>query len=250
MSFSPLEIEVLLQIAMAIGSAGELGPMLRNSLSTTMRKLDCATGSVWRYREQAAAASGAELIFSIPRNLLADSDYQQLMQQLQQRLQSGSLPAFHAQLPLRLQLAGEQMIYVFELPNFGLLLLGKFGEPLPERIVQSLPPLVEKLARACQFCLQQELVQQTNQELQAAQRELQVAHDLLEQRVDERTAEMNRANEELQLEILERHRAEEALRASEEIYRTIFEHAGAGLNIISPEGVILRVNPAFCRILG
>ena len=44
--------------------------------------------------------------------------------------------------------------------------------------------------------------------------------------------------------------AESALRASEERYRAIFEHASSGLIIVSPEGKVLEVNPALVRILG
>ncbi|MDP2274376.1 MAG: PAS domain-containing protein [Archangium sp.] len=50
----------------------------------------------------------------------------------------------------------------------------------------------------------------------AAQLELETAHALLEQRVAERTAQLQRANAELQKEIAERKRAEEALLLSQE----------------------------------
>jgi two-component system, cell cycle sensor histidine kinase and response regulator CckA len=49
-----------------------------------------------------------------------------------------------------------------------------------------------------------------------AETELQAAHDLLERRVAERTAQLQSANDELQREIADRKRAEEALRLSEE----------------------------------
>jgi len=53
-------------------------------------------------------------------------------------------------------------------------------------------------------------------ERKRAEAALQAAHDELEQRVEQRTAELARANAELKLEIAERERAEEALRESAE----------------------------------
>ncbi len=53
-------------------------------------------------------------------------------------------------------------------------------------------------------------------ERKKAEEALQAAHDDLERRVEQRTAELARANEELKLEIAERERAEEALRESRE----------------------------------
>jgi PAS domain S-box-containing protein len=43
---------------------------------------------------------------------------------------------------------------------------------------------------------------------------------------------------------------EEALQASEERFRAIFENAGVGLSIVTIDGKIVRVNPALARFLG
>src|SRR5262249_18034522 len=50
------------------------------------------------------------------------------------------------------------------------------------------------------------------------------------------------------LEVLRR--SQEDLRASEERFRSIFEHAATGMATASPEGKLLQVNTAFCRFLG
>ena len=52
------------------------------------------------------------------------------------------------------------------------------------------------------------------------------AQSTLENRVIERTQALENTNEKLQLEIVERERIANVLRASEEEYRTIFENTG------------------------
>jgi len=51
-------------------------------------------------------------------------------------------------------------------------------------------------------------------------------------------------------DVTERQRAEEKLRESEERYRTLFDDAVLGIYRTTPEGKILMVNPALCKMLG
>jgi PAS domain S-box-containing protein len=64
-------------------------------------------------------------------------------------------------------------------------------------------------------------------ELKLVEQELRAARDELERRVQERTAELEEANELMALEIHERRRAEEELRATEHRYRTLAEQIPA-----------------------
>jgi PAS domain S-box-containing protein len=79
---------------------------------------------------------------------------------------------------------------------------------------------------------------------------LRVARDRLEQTVRERTAELQSTNEFLSAEVEERKRAETALRASEEWWRTIFETSNVPMGVTDLDGRHVMVNAATERVLG
>ncbi len=51
-------------------------------------------------------------------------------------------------------------------------------------------------------------------------------------------------------DISDRKRAVKALRESEERFRSIFENAVAGIEIVAPDTTFIRINSAFCKFLG
>jgi PAS domain S-box-containing protein len=83
------------------------------------------------------------------------------------------------------------------------------------------------------------------------QEPLQTGYDQLEQRVQERTAELRVINESLQREITERKQMEEALRESEDKYRQLFELESDAIFLIDNEsGRILEANTAASALYG
>ena len=82
------------------------------------------------------------------------------------------------------------------------------------------------------------------------QKELQKAHDELEIRVEERTAELSITNQQLQQEIEERKQAETALSESELRYRTLFDVSTGAIFLETLEGRILHCNTSACEMFG
>jgi PAS domain S-box-containing protein len=74
-------------------------------------------------------------------------------------------------------------------------------------------------------------------------------NSLLQQRVQERTGELESANRLLRLEITERKLAEQALRFSEERYRSLMEETEQPFLVVRGFD-FAYINPAFCRLLG
>ena len=75
---------------------------------------------------------------------------------------------------------------------------------------------------------------------------LQRAHDELEEKVRERTAELREANVRLQREVEERRHTEQQLA----IFKRFAEASGQGFGMADLQGNIIYVNPALCRLLG
>jgi PAS domain S-box-containing protein len=86
-------------------------------------------------------------------------------------------------------------------------------------------------------------------ERKRVEKALQQARDELEQRVAVRTEELQKANEELQAEIIERQRAEESLRQSEEKYQLLVNNANEGI-MVCQDSLITFANPKAAEIGG
>lgn len=85
---------------------------------------------------------------------------------------------------------------------------------------------------------------------QQAEDALLTAHDELDRRVREGTTDLIHTNQELQGQVRERLRAEEALRESQEQFTSAFQDAAIGMALVGTDGHWLQVNRALCGIVG
>lgn len=84
-------------------------------------------------------------------------------------------------------------------------------------------------------------------ERKQAERELQKAHDELEQQVQDRTRKLAETVGMLEGEIIEHKQAENALRISEERFRTVVEQSTSAIEIYEPNGRLMIVNDAWVQ---
>jgi PAS domain S-box-containing protein len=94
-----------------------------------------------------------------------------------------------------------------------------------------------------------ELERQINK-LKEAEEGLKKNQEELERRVENRTQELKRANEELQREIFERRKTEALLRASEEKYRLLFDNSFDIIYSIDRQLRVVSMSPSVERALG
>ena len=87
-------------------------------------------------------------------------------------------------------------------------------------------------------------------ERKQAEEKLRQYHEHLEELVEARTAELRRANEQLEQQIAERKRAEQVLRESEKRYRDLYEEAPNAYFSVGVDGYVKRANRSATELLG
>jgi PAS domain S-box-containing protein len=112
-----------------------------------------------------------------------------------------------------------------------------------------LPHSPDELGRLAQsFDDMASLLETRNIERERAEEALNQAYAEMEERVQERTAELTASNSTLMVEITERKQAEESLRDNEQFLTDIFNSIQDGMVILNPDFTIIRVNLALEKL--
>lgn len=226
------QIQIHYEFAMSIGSSLDLIIMLRKSLITFLKKLNCPAGGVHFVKKGCADELQLETIITIPRNADRLETYQKALKQIPTEYLNElcGLNAFKAGsidiLPLCEQ-TNDQFYIIIKLPQLGVIVLLN-SSPLDLSFLNSLNPILNKLSVACKACMQ-------NEELMHHKNNLQ---DL----VSVKTGELTKKNALLVEEIKHRNKYENALRKSEEKYRELVQNANSIILRWDKEGRIIFFN--------
>jgi len=128
--------------------------------------------------------------------------------------------------------------------------LADFFRSYSDRVKHERQTWAERQAALAERKRNEAALRQSEEQLRLALIALQKAHDELEIKVEQRTAQLRNANQQLQGEIAERQRASLALRESEERYRSVVTAMHEGIVLQTADGKICACNASAERILG
>jgi PAS domain S-box-containing protein len=198
MALTDGSIQVFYELSMAIGTSLDMKTMLRRSLSTILRKIGSPAAGVLQLKQDQYGVFRFEQIYSIPRETSRIAEYQAALKHLPEELGKIELASFKQSLPLSGTSGEGKFFHIADLPDFGAVVFLKSGTDLEPLIVKSLTRIFDRLAGACNACLQnEELIQHRNN---------------LEQLMRQKSKEVLAKNRQLLEEIAERKQTEERFR--------------------------------------
>jgi len=116
--------------------------------------------------------------------------------------------------------------------------------------VNLLQALAADISYALDAIQEERLRAEAEEALKKSEEELRRSHDKLEMRIQERTAELKKTVDVLHDEIQERKKAEDALRVSEQKYRSLIEQAADAIVILDRKLNLVDVNTTACEMTG
>ena len=136
-------IETLYELSLAISPAATLEATAATALSAYLEALSCSVGAVYERTDAGAYRRlGGDAAVGTDDPLYAAAE---------RRLRGWATDddTSRKSLPIAGSVDDDGHYYLFELPDFGVLLLGRRGEPLAASVRNGLAPLNEQLATAC-----------------------------------------------------------------------------------------------------
>lgn len=211
-----IQEQILFDLAMAFGNSLDLDLVLSKGMPVYLRHLGCMAGAVFMEKEEDGAVLH-ELVFILPRLGETGKAIKLFSDMIMDCLDRKKVDELRLLLPLH-EIVDSRHVYLFNLPEFGFIVLVKNGEPLELSLIKSLLLLNTKIGNACISCV-------------SYQRYVKL-------------------NGELYKEVAERKQVEQELRTNERRLRVIFERSPLGMIHFNSDGIIIDCNEQFIKIMG
>ncbi|MFD1641277.1 ATP-binding protein [Halohasta litorea] len=139
-------IQALYEISLSIGPKETLEATADNALSGYLQKLNCSVGAIFQRRLEDGGIR-YEVTATIPASPYGNDTLRAAIDHLPDTVDEQL--SFVTELPITGSTDTGSHYYLMELPDFGVLVLGKRGGEIDEITRSALKPLNEKLAEAC-----------------------------------------------------------------------------------------------------
>ncbi|WP_432738628.1 PAS domain S-box protein [Maridesulfovibrio sp. FT414] len=209
-----IQEQILLEIAMSLGSSLDLQKMLSRALSTYLRRLCCMGAAVLLRSDETARY---DIRFHIPKKISPKGPILDFLALVNSCKDDHDEAELREKLPLY-SFANGNHHYMFDLPTAGFLVIEKGLTPLSRSALNSLRKINIKLAKSITTCL----IHHRNEVL----------------------------NLSLKKQIAEREEIEKRLINERKKYRVIFENSPIGMVYFNHDGVIEDCNQRFAEIMG
>ncbi|WP_018952048.1 HAMP domain-containing sensor histidine kinase [Thioalkalivibrio sp. AKL12] len=145
------EAHALLQISLAVGRSLDLGEMLGHALIKLVRTVNIS-GAIVLERIPSAQADAVQWtpVHSMPRGLEHKNRWRAVLRSPQ--IQHHFEPSEPLQPPSFFKVNGDGRFIVFELPEFGAIIIGDSPQTLPESFWESFRTIATRLSDACLAC--------------------------------------------------------------------------------------------------
>ncbi len=162
--------DALYDVAMAVGTSLDLKRTLCTALQAIVRAFDCNAGIIMlaEWDNERLATLNYECVFPPDAENLpscrqaADIALSMLQGQTRQSLALLS--------PRQEQLDGNNLIYLFPLPRYGVLILDKHDTPISSQKINALNPILHKMEQAIEHALRFQQIKQALAELEVRHR--------------------------------------------------------------------------------
>ncbi len=233
------QIQIYYEISMSIGSSLDINQMLKQSLSTYMRKLNCSSGVILQ-RQDDSDQIRLERILSLPFITSKNESCKIYIDVLPKSFTAESYNELTASLPVTEKLEDGRYYYIMDLPGFGIFIITS-KTAIAATIIESLKPLNQKLASAAKACLWSDALKKSEEELVNLN-----IH--LENRVKDRTSLLEDALMELKENISEREKAFLSLNESEGRMKAILDYSPAVIYLKDIEGNYILINKLYEKL--
>jgi PAS domain S-box-containing protein len=153
--------QVLYELALEVGRSYNFYDLLKSSLNSYLRRLECVTGIVCRLEKTTENEFRSEMIFSIPYALITKTAYKTIEDLVPKSFTKSELSSYQMLLPSKGKCDDELFYHILRLADFGFMILIRKQSYIDGNLINSLSEINKQFANACKACIKIEALEES-----------------------------------------------------------------------------------------